>query len=130
MYKRQSHEWVEFLEDGSARIGMTDYAQDQMGDLVFVNLPEPEDEVTAGEALSLIHISMTTLTSPSPIFPAVDSRERLIRLSPIWRPRESESLQPDRGADVYKRQLEYRRSRDISGEAFRVPLFRIPAVIS
>lgn len=39
----KSHEWVEFLEDGSARIGMTDYAQDQMGDLVFVNLPEPED---------------------------------------------------------------------------------------
>ena len=37
----KSHEWVEFLEDGSARIGMTDYAQDQMGDLVFVNLPEP-----------------------------------------------------------------------------------------
>ena len=46
----KSHEWVEFLEDGSARIGMTDSAQDQMGDLVFVNLPEPEDEVTAGEA--------------------------------------------------------------------------------
>ena len=46
----KSHEWVGFLEDGSARIGMTDYAQDQMGDLVFVNLPEPEDEVTAGEA--------------------------------------------------------------------------------
>ena len=42
----KSHEWVEFLEDGSARIGMTDYAQDQMGDLVFVNLPEPEDERT------------------------------------------------------------------------------------
>ena len=46
----KSHEWVEFLEDGSSRICMTDYAQDQMGDLVFVNLPEPEDEVTAGEA--------------------------------------------------------------------------------
>lgn len=46
----KSHEWVEFLEDGSARIGMTDYAQDQMGDLVFVNLPEEGDEVTAGEA--------------------------------------------------------------------------------
>ena len=48
----KSHEWVEFLEDGSARIGMTDYAQDQMGDLVFVNLPEPGDDVTAGEAFS------------------------------------------------------------------------------
>lgn len=45
----KSHEWVEFLGDGTARIGMTDYAQDQMGDLVFVNLPEPGDEVTAGE---------------------------------------------------------------------------------
>lgn len=48
----KSHEWVEFLEDGSARIGMTDYAQDQMGDLVFVNLPEVDDEVTAGEAFA------------------------------------------------------------------------------
>ena len=46
----KSHEWVEFLEDGSASIGTPPYAQDQMGDLVFVNLPEPEDEVTAGEA--------------------------------------------------------------------------------
>ncbi len=45
----KSHEWVEFSEDGTARIGMTDYAQDQMGDLVFVNLPEADDEVTAGE---------------------------------------------------------------------------------
>ena len=45
----KSHEWVEFSEDGTARIGMTDYAQDQMGDLVFVNLPETDDEVTAGE---------------------------------------------------------------------------------
>lgn len=32
-------------------IGITDYAQDSLGDLVFVNLPEIEDELTAGEAL-------------------------------------------------------------------------------
>ena len=32
-------------------IGITDYAQDSLGDLVFVNLPEVEDELTAGEAL-------------------------------------------------------------------------------
>ena len=47
----KSHEWVEFLEDGSARVGLSDYAQQELGDLVFVNLPEEGDAVTAGEAL-------------------------------------------------------------------------------
>lgn len=45
----KSHEWVLLEEDGTARIGLTDYAQKALGDLVFVNLPEPEDSVTAGE---------------------------------------------------------------------------------
>ncbi|WP_321002040.1 glycine cleavage system protein GcvH [Eisenbergiella porci] len=45
----KSHEWVLLEEDGSARIGLTDYAQKELGDLVFVNLPEEGDEVTAGE---------------------------------------------------------------------------------
>ncbi len=48
----KSHEWVKFQEDGSALIGLTDYAQDALGDLVFVNLPEAGDEVTAGEAFA------------------------------------------------------------------------------
>ncbi|MDO4321488.1 MAG: glycine cleavage system protein GcvH [Lachnospiraceae bacterium] len=48
----KSHEWVKFLEDGTALIGLTDYAQDALGDLVFVNLPETGDEVTAGEAFA------------------------------------------------------------------------------
>ena len=46
----KSHEWVKMLDEETALIGLTDYAQDALGDLVFVNLPEPEDEVTAGEA--------------------------------------------------------------------------------
>ena len=46
----RSHEWVEFWADGSAKIGLTDYAQSQLGDLVFVNLPQVGDPVTAGEA--------------------------------------------------------------------------------
>ena len=47
----RSHEWVEFLPDGAARVGLTDHAQYALGDLVFVNLPEAGDAVTAGEAL-------------------------------------------------------------------------------
>ena len=43
------HEWVR-MEGDIAYIGITDYAQDALGDLVFVNLPEVGDEVTAGES--------------------------------------------------------------------------------
>ncbi|MEF9876764.1 MAG: glycine cleavage system protein GcvH [Gordonibacter sp.] len=46
-----THEWVSLTED-MATIGLTDYAQDQLGDLVFVNLPEPGDEASAGEAVA------------------------------------------------------------------------------
>ena len=45
----KSHEWIK--KDGDiAVIGLTDYAQSELGDLVFVNLPEEGDEVTKGEA--------------------------------------------------------------------------------
>ncbi len=45
----KTHEWVK-EEDGVAVIGISDYAQDALGDLVFVNLPQEGDEVVAGEA--------------------------------------------------------------------------------
>ena len=47
----KSHEWVKENEDGTVTVGLTDYAQQELGDLVFVNLPEVDDTVTAGEAL-------------------------------------------------------------------------------
>ena len=40
------------MDDTTVTVGLTDYAQDALGDLVFVNLPEPGDDVTAGEAFS------------------------------------------------------------------------------
>ncbi|RGY01893.1 glycine cleavage system protein GcvH [Blautia sp. OF03-15BH] len=46
----KSHEWVK-NEEGMVVIGLTDFAQSELGDLVFVNLPEVDDTVTAGEAL-------------------------------------------------------------------------------
>lgn len=49
MYSR-SHEWVKHEEDGTVTVGLSDYAQKELGDLVFVNLPEAGDAVTAGEA--------------------------------------------------------------------------------
>ena len=45
----KSHEWIK-TEDGVTLVGISDYAQDALGDAVFVNLPGEGDEVTAGEA--------------------------------------------------------------------------------
>ncbi len=45
----KSHEWVEFLAETKARIGITDFAQSQMGDIVFINLPLEGDDVVKAE---------------------------------------------------------------------------------
>ncbi|MGB8451190.1 MAG: glycine cleavage system protein GcvH [Anaerocolumna sp.] len=48
----KTHEWVQFLNETTARIGLTDYAQNELGDLVFVNLPEVGDEVIVEEGFA------------------------------------------------------------------------------
>lgn len=50
LYTR-SHEWVRVEED-SILIGLSDYAQQELGDIVFVNLPEVEDEIIQGESFA------------------------------------------------------------------------------
>ncbi len=48
----KSHEWVNLNEDGTATIGISEFAQEELGDLVFVNLPTVGDAVTAGEVFA------------------------------------------------------------------------------
>lgn len=50
----KEHEWVRQLEGDRVRIGITDYAQDSLGDIVFVEVPENDDEVTANESMGTI----------------------------------------------------------------------------
>ncbi len=49
----ESHEWIE-PRDGGIRIGITDFAQDELGDLVFVELPAVGDELDEGESFAVI----------------------------------------------------------------------------
>lgn len=49
----ESHEWVS-LEGDIATIGITDYAQHALGDIVYVDMPEVGDEVTAGEEFGAV----------------------------------------------------------------------------
>ncbi|CAH6795072.1 glycine cleavage system H protein [Vibrio chagasii] len=49
-----SHEWVKDNGDGTVTIGISEHAQEMLGDVVFVDLPETEDEIEAGESFSLV----------------------------------------------------------------------------
>ena len=50
----RNHEWVRANDDGSVTIGITDHAQDQLGDLVYVEVPDPGREVEADEACAVV----------------------------------------------------------------------------
>jgi len=45
----KTHEWVKMLDEATCEIGITDYAQSELGDLVFINLPKVGDKVKAGD---------------------------------------------------------------------------------
>jgi glycine cleavage system H protein len=47
----KDHEWMK-MEGDIAVVGISDFAQDALGDVVFINLPEEGDEVTAGESFA------------------------------------------------------------------------------
>ena len=49
-----THEWVRTEADGSLRVGISDHAQDSLGEIVFVELPEPGRRVAAGEACAVV----------------------------------------------------------------------------
>ena len=46
-----SHEWLLDLGNGSYRVGLSDYAQNSLGDIVFIDLPQPGDKVTAESSM-------------------------------------------------------------------------------
>jgi len=50
----KEHEWAEKKKDGTVRVGITDYAQDALGDVVFVELPEVGESFDAGESFGSV----------------------------------------------------------------------------
>jgi len=50
----ESHEWVSSEDDGSARIGISDHAQQELGDLVYVELPAVGDELGQGDPCAVV----------------------------------------------------------------------------
>lgn len=63
----KDHEWVRLDEDGLAVVGVTDYAAGQLGDVVYVDLPEVDDEISAGTVMGEIESTKSVSDLYSPI---------------------------------------------------------------
>ena len=50
----ESHEWLRRESDGTFTVGITDHAQEQLGDIVFVEAPQPGRKVAAGESVGVV----------------------------------------------------------------------------
>ena len=50
----EDHEWIRFDENEIGTVGITDYAQEQLGDIVYVELPEVGSEATRGEDIAVV----------------------------------------------------------------------------
>ncbi len=61
------HEWIKVEENNRARIGITDYAQDALGDVVFVELPEVGAQVKLGDSISEVESTKSVSDIYAPI---------------------------------------------------------------
>ncbi|KAB2489492.1 glycine cleavage system protein GcvH [Priestia endophytica] len=66
LYSRE-HEWILQLDKNRVRIGISDYAQRQLGDIVFVENPEVNDKVTANESIGTIESVKTASEIYAPV---------------------------------------------------------------
>ncbi|HEY8453220.1 MAG TPA: glycine cleavage system protein GcvH [Natronosporangium sp.] len=68
------HEWVTPLEESPVRVGITHYAQDALGDIVFVTLPEVGTEVRAGESFGEVESTKSVSELYAPVSGRVSAR--------------------------------------------------------
>ncbi|MBA2464121.1 MAG: glycine cleavage system protein GcvH [Nocardioidaceae bacterium] len=78
------HEWVRTSgeADSSVRVGITDFAQEALGDIVYVSLPEPGTEVEAGSAVGELESTKSVSDIYAPVSGKVASRNETLEASP------------------------------------------------
>lgn len=76
------HEWVLASSEGTVRVGVTDYAQMQLGDVVYVALPEVGHSVTAGEPVGEVESTKSVSEVFAPVAGEVVARNDALQDSP------------------------------------------------
>jgi glycine cleavage system H protein len=78
----KEHEWVRDEGPGTVRVGITDYAQDALGDVVYVDVPEVGTSVTASQAFSEVESTKSVSDVYSPVTGTVRERNQLLEDRP------------------------------------------------
>jgi len=79
----KTHEWIS-IEDDIATVGITDYAQKELGDIVFIELPAPGDVVTQGAGFGTIESTKAANELYSPLSGAVVEMNSELVDNPQW----------------------------------------------
>ena len=80
-YTRE-HEWVDVTAEGRVRFGITDHAQDALGDIVFVTLPTVGASVTAGEPCGEVESTKSVSDIYAPVTGTISARNDSVETSP------------------------------------------------
>lgn len=102
----QEHEWVLVEEDNLATIGITDYAQDQLGDVVFVELPEPDTRLTQDEPFGVVE----SVKAVSDIYAPVSGMVKEVNTELLNTP---ETLNEDPYGDAWLVQVEMNEPEEL-----------------
>ena len=76
------HEWVQVIDESTIRFGITDYAQDALGDIVFVSLPNVGDSLTAGDTCGEVESTKSVSDIYAPVSGEVIARNDAIETAP------------------------------------------------
>ncbi len=78
----ENHEWALLLDDGTVRVGITDYAQDALGDIVFVDLPEIGRQLDAEESFGEVESTKSVSDVYAPVAGSITARNEALVEAP------------------------------------------------
>ena len=78
----EEHEWVLVGEDGKVRMGLTDYAQDALGDVVYVELPAVGKTVSRGDAIAEVESTKSVADVYAPVTGTVVAANEMLSSEP------------------------------------------------
>lgn len=82
LHYTSEHEWVKVVNDTTVRFGITDYAQDALGDIVFVSLPAAGSDLTAGSTCGEIESTKSVSDIYAPVSGTVAARNDAVETAP------------------------------------------------
>jgi glycine cleavage system H protein len=111
-----SHEWVRTEADGTVTIGITDFAQDALGDLVFIELPDVGRKLAAGESCAVVESVKAASDVYAPVAGEVTAVNEALKDAPetlnadafaawLWKMKPAGDLSGLMNAEAYKQNI-------------------------